>query len=293
MSCKKCAAKINRNLKLTYVNCASCQCIYHCRCVALSDTDVEYHKQEKISWVCSDCEFLKRSTRNDDSPLPKQLHKNHLDKTDNVDMMDKIYGTLQNTIATMNNRFDKLDESTKVIASLVQENSALKSKLNYIELKLEKLEQLLLINSVDIINLPVKPNENVCSSVLELIENGLKIPIKVDDIDSCYRVRNTNTEKVGKVIITFNNKNIKQKIMDKQRQMKKIPSSLVDSNSKNLIFINDRLTPYRRNLLFAAKKCKLEKSYKYLWMRNYKIMMRKTDGGVIQHINSLDDLDKL
>lgn len=40
----------------------------------------------------------------------------------------------------------------------------------------------------------------------------------------------------------------------------------------------------------AAKITKKEKHFKYIWLRNGKVMMRKSDADQVIVINSLDDL---
>lgn len=59
------------------------------------------------------------------------------------------------------------------------------------------------------------------------------------------------------------------------------------------IFINDSLTSYNRALFKEASKLKSSHHYKYLWIRNSSILMRKSDGKPVIRIDSFEDLQKL
>lgn len=59
------------------------------------------------------------------------------------------------------------------------------------------------------------------------------------------------------------------------------------------VFINEHLTAKNKNILYEAKKVKKERGFKYVWVRNAKIFVRKNDNTIAMHIRSLSDLDKL
>lgn len=59
------------------------------------------------------------------------------------------------------------------------------------------------------------------------------------------------------------------------------------------IFVNDHLTRENKQLLTKTKKLALEKNYKYTWVQNCKILVRRNDTSPIISIGSEGDLVKI
>lgn len=297
--CAKCDVKLRNPNSNTYITCNGCKHPFHGKCVSLETKDLEYLKNEKRDWFCPVCVLEKRSNRSAASPLPKPLHQQNnveffeFERNNSDKMLEKIYDQLKENTVTVNKRFDSIDDSVKLINMLVNENAILKEKIVALEIKADKYDQFMLDNAVEIVGLPSSSNVSDTDLTIKLIQNGLQIRTTEDDFDRCFRVRSRIAGKQGKVIVYFHNKTLKHKIMKKMKEFRKLSSSLFNSDTNHSIYINDSLTPFKRKLFNAAKQLKSEKSFKYLWMRNYSILMRKSDGGTIHHINSMSDLDNL
>jgi len=69
--------------------------------------------------------------------------------------------------------------------------------------------------------------------------------------------------------------------------------TLNNSQSKNKIFINHALTKYTQALFMQAKKLKFEKNYKFIWLNEDKILMRKTDGSEVLAVRCFEDLSRI
>ena len=82
-------------------------------------------------------------------------------------------------------------------------------------------------------------------------------------------------------------------------QKKKLNSKLLmattlgDNYGSGLIFINDSLTYETRKLYNAAKMVKIDKKFKFLWIKNSTIMMRKREGDRVVFVRSFGDLEKI
>ncbi|KAG8240487.1 hypothetical protein J6590_108349 [Homalodisca vitripennis] len=59
------------------------------------------------------------------------------------------------------------------------------------------------------------------------------------------------------------------------------------------VYVNESLTPAKRKLLNAARVIKKEKQFTFLWVKNGRIFMRKTEGERFVIIDSEKDLGKL
>ncbi|KAL4720400.1 hypothetical protein ACJJTC_008224 [Scirpophaga incertulas] len=58
-------------------------------------------------------------------------------------------------------------------------------------------------------------------------------------------------------------------------------------------FVNEHLTPENKQLLSAAKSRAKEKAYKYIWVRNCNIFLRKNEVSPVVTIGSKRDLQKI
>lgn len=84
-------------------------------------------------------------------------------------------------------------------------------------------------------------------------------------------------------------------MMAKRTAKKKLKTSLFSATGNNIsnIFINNCFTSYNRALFLAASKVKKEKNFKYLWMSNSKLLLRKSENDRPVVINTFEDLDDL
>ena len=142
-------------------------------------------------------------------------------------------------------------------------------------------------------------SDDVENTVINFINTGCGITIKNSDIDYCFKKinnknRNNSTQTLTDVVLVkFVSRKTKQLIMDtKYKHKLKLNTTIfgADVNVATPIFINEILTFYTRQLFKATKKAKLENNYKYLWIRNSAVLMRKENGKPIRRINSLEDL---
>ena len=59
------------------------------------------------------------------------------------------------------------------------------------------------------------------------------------------------------------------------------------------IYINEHLTPNNKHLFALAKQKKIAANYKYLWMRNGRVLIRKADNSEIINIDSEEIINSL
>lgn len=81
---------------------------------------------------------------------------------------------------------------------------------------------------------------------------------------------------------------------------KKIISMRLNANmiynnwsTESKIFVNERLTKNKRTLFSKAISVCKEKGYKYVWVNNAEILIKKDDGGQTLRIKSENDIMNL
>ncbi|CAH1154603.1 unnamed protein product [Phaedon cochleariae] len=215
-------------------------------------------------------------------------------------------------------KFDSLEESlkfngkimedlTKEIKKVQEENKTLKKEntklkekqtemekdLHYIKTKLNQEEQRKLKNSMEISGIPPAPDHK--QTILK-IGALMKIPLQENDI---LNVRKTyiKTGGINSITVDFRNAITREKLLTqcKENIRKK---EFLDTNKigipgeKKIVYLNEALTPETRYLFSQAKKLK-QRNYKYVWMKDGVVYVRKSEVDRAIRIRFIEDVLKL
>lgn len=159
---------------------------------------------------------------------------------------------------------------------------------------MENLQQYSRRNNLEIRGILEKANENVYE-VVKLVVNKLECSLYYNDIDAFHRVRsrrrNSSTIKdVKTIIVKFVSRMKNNEILNAARKNGAVTTTDLgfDGNS-NHVFLNEHLTLKNKILRKRARDfC----AYKFCWVRESKIFMRKTDSSRVLEI-SFEVLDKM
>lgn len=116
------------------------------------------------------------------------------------------------------------------------------------------------------------------------------------NIEKMYKPREPGCGPVVKsLVVAFQAKSKRDLVLETLKKEK------VTLNTRNIsaqnpplqVFVNEYLTPYMKRLFYEAKKIKGDKNYKYLWVKNGQILLKKTTECRPMRLISLDDLAKI
>ncbi|XP_039278914.1 uncharacterized protein LOC120350318 [Nilaparvata lugens] len=178
-----------------------------------------------------------------------------------------------------------IEELTKKAVKLERENAALKERV-------EDLEQYSRINMVEIRGLPQQPNEDLNSMVYN-ISSALGCQIGEDAIDVCHRLGRAGPEGPAPVVVKFIRRTDKNTLLQKRRVKRDFSTRHIDCNTDQPIYINECLSPSRRKLFSLARSAHKEHRFKFLWVRDCKILMRKQEKSPVIELKSSGQLDML
>jgi hypothetical protein len=197
----------------------------------------------------------------------------------------------------------KIEEAANTIKQLVtdidvirQENVNLKKALSELTTKVEFLEQSSKDNTIEIQGIPFEPNENLIELV-QKVSSAVNFACDPSMIDKCYRIRPTfgATDKPGSIVVRFV-RNVDMQLFVKKRREKRNLNTrdigFLQGNS-SVIYVNNSLTPSKRKLLRAARLCRSEKHYTFVWVSGGRIFLRKNQGDPAIEIKREEDLEKL
>ena len=221
--------------------------------------------------------------------------------------LDEIFSTvtqLQNSVISNTQDIAKLKEDNAAlqetntgmylqIETLREDNSSLKSQV-------EGLEKYNRINNIEIVGLAKKPaaNETVEEMILECL-NGMEDPDRdledenadvpnftAADIDVCHELPKFKAGEHSHVVRFISRKsktlaiNLKKANRDYKFRMKDI-------------YVNEHLTSRAKTLFSLAKERAKVLNYKFLWTRNGKILVRKTEESDVIEIDSEEKIINL
>lgn len=217
-------------------------------------------------------------------------------------------------VQNLNNRIDLCEENITRIdqkldlvpsiqndADLKLENDLLRQDLVDLQDRLDDLDQSARSCNVEIQNVPAKKGENLvqlASNLGQLI--GVEIPAEA--IKAVHRV----AQGVGainrpkNIILQLTTRRLRDDIIAAARSRRTLstsdlfaPSNAAEAADSRRFYINEHLTLRKKILFSRARDLAKEKGYKYVWVRNANIMLRKIDEGRVLHIRNDKDLQKI
>lgn len=305
VNCGVCAKVISSN-KLKLV-CSDCNGEFHAACLKMSKADIECITADELVWRCGNCASKRRKSMRLDS----SIQEGNVTLDDIMAAINEIRSSQRSCERDYNISFEsintKLDENTmaikshseqyekciKIMEDLISENKQLKEKVKRLEERLEDVEQYSRSNSLEIHGIPMEKNENVISIVKE-VGRALDLDISDSMVDACHRLGNKqqNGNPPG-IIVKFVRRIDKEEFIRKRRVKRTLSTRHINRTDDRPIYVNESLSPSRRRLLAMARAARNEKNYKFLWIRNGKIYLRKEENAAVKIVSNQDDLSKL
>lgn len=292
--------------KVLKLICSDCNGEFHAACLKMSKADIECITADGLVWRCVNCASNRRKSMRLDSSVDQgnvtldDLMTAIKEIRDSQKSCEKDYNISFETVNT------KLDENTmaiklqseqyekciKVMEELLSENKQLKEKVKKLEERLEDVEQYSRSNSLEIHGIPMEKNESVLNIVKE-VGRALDLDISDTMVDACHRLGNKQNGNPPGIIVKFVRRTDKEEFIRKRRVKRTLSTRHINRPDDRPIYVNESLTPTRRRLLAMARAARNEKNYKFLWVRNGKIFLRKEENAEVKVVSNQEDISKL
>lgn len=213
---------------------------------------------------------------------------------------------LKKSMDYMNKDYEEMikeyQESKKTMNELQIQNDSMRSTIKDITTRLNYLEQNSRNNNLEIQCVPEKRNENLLN-ILNQVGKTIGSVINEEHISHCTRVAKVSakSDRPRSIVVQFISPRQRDEFLAAAINYNK-PKPVVDKlNSSHLgfsgenkpIFITEHLSPANKALHAAARTKGKEKGYKYVWVRNGRIYMRKSDDSEYKLIKDIEALDKI
>lgn len=180
---------------------------------------------------------------------------------------------------------EELAVTMNSISDIRTEHETLKSKI-------DELEQYSRSSNIEVVGMPETPQEDL-DTVLSVIGKKLGLTITPDLIDAVHRVPTKSTTQPKPIIVRFRTRKTKEAMINQARKTKLQAKDLGQGLPDTPVYINEHLTPERKQIIYLAGQKKRDLSYKYLWTRGGNIYIKKDDNSHPIKINSRKDLGKI
>lgn len=204
---------------------------------------------------------------------------------DSLNYYGKQLDDFNNEVKEIKKSLKSLDTLKANISQLQKENVSLRDELNH-------LQQYSRINNVEITGIPENKGENIVS-ILQKIGEVAGCVIQLSDVDACHRIpKHGSGDNPRSLVVKFISRLKKEELMMAAKKKGVTTSDLGFGRSSSKVYVNDHLTLTNKILFKKTREMCKEKSLKYCWTKEGRILVRKNDISRVIHIRSEDDLTK-
>ncbi|KAJ8724819.1 hypothetical protein PYW07_017444 [Mythimna separata] len=224
---------------------------------------------------------------------------------DQLSSINERLDCFHNSLQFFNQKFEEIKsqlvERDSIIANLQADNERLKSNANDLTTRLGVVEQHLRESNIEINGIPEHKSENLANTLINL-SAAIGSPLNDKDILQITRIAklNKDSDRPRSVIAK----------LQSPRQRDTILAAVVNYNKKNPqdklsshhlgiaghrapVFVSEHLSPANKQLHAATRKLAKETSYKFVWIRNGRIFVRKDVDHDSIYIRNADTLKRL
>lgn len=188
------------------------------------------------------------------------------------------------------------------IRNIKLENESLRATNQSLSSRLSQLDQHLRSSNIEIQCIPENKQENLISTVQQL-GKIIKCPINETNIHYCSRVAkmNSGSPRPRSILVKFSSPRLRDEFLaatskfNKTNKDDKLNTSHlgIGGQKKIAIYVTEHLSPENKSLHAAARSKAKELKYKFVWVRDGKIYMRKDEESNYVYVKNIDLLNRL
>lgn len=198
----------------------------------------------------------------------------------------------------------KILNSEKKIEALENDNADLQAELQRLNTRLSTLEKISRDHNLEIQAVPEHRGENLVDLFKNLC-HSIDATISDGDIHACRRVAKANATSSNprNILVSLTTTRLRDTVLSAVHRFNKAnPKNMLNGGHIGLtegkdagteIFVREHLSPETKVLHATARKFKKDNGYKYCWVRNGQVYLRKSADANHVHVKNLDVLNKL
>lgn len=209
--------------------------------------------------------------------------------SENLTNLNQQISGFEQSLSFISKQYDSLvqavNEKNEIIKNLASHNQNLSSQVRDLKDKLSQVEQSLRIANVKITGVPEHKSENLVRTV-EQLGRIVESPIAESDILHVTRIAKFNKEskRPRSIIVKLQNQNRRDELLaavsrfnKKNRDKKLNTEHLGIGGHSQPIFVSEHLTLTMKHLHAATRMKAREVGFKFVWIRDGRIFVRKSE----------------
>lgn len=212
---------------------------------------------------------------------------------------------LKDSVQYMSNQYDDLIKTTDAIMednkSLKAECHQLRSTVSVMAARVETMEQYMRESNIEVQGIPQHKNENVVD-IIEKIAEVVSFKLSDTDILTCTRVASVNkdSKRPRAIIAKLRSTRCRDEFysavarFNKSHPNNKLNSLMLGVGGvSSPVYVSEHLSPANKALHAAARAKAKALSYKFVWVRNGRIFMRRDETANFIHVKNCEVLERL
>lgn len=308
--------------------CTQCPRRYHYACLGVSKTNFEKQRKAfKANWKCPVClNSQRKGGDNSNTPIrcadpsgPRcETSLDHKFDAFKQELLDKLASEfaslrtelsavhdLQTSVDFMSAQYDDLkkiiETQNEIIKNLKFDKDQLASTVSVLQSRLNNIEQMSRDCNVEVQCVPEHRSENIVQTVIQMA-SVISLPLHESEIQACHRVAkmNKDSRRPRSIIIKLPNVRRRDDLLAAVQKFNKLhPGDKLNSShlgiggDKQPVFLTEHLSPANKALHAATRIEARKMNFKFVWIRNGKIYIRKNETSPPHLISSIETLSKL
>ncbi|KAI5642692.1 hypothetical protein NE865_05218 [Phthorimaea operculella] len=195
-----------------------------------------------------------------------------------------------------------ISEKDDTIKTLQSEQIRIQSELNELRSRFGSVEKISRDRNIELQAVPEKGKENVVG-IFQNLCKALNVEVHDRDIHACRRVAklDPSSDRPRNILITLSSPRQRDVVLSAAHRFNKAnPKEMLNTTHLGMtgggttrIYLSEHLSPQCKRLHAAARKFRKNMNYKYCWVTNGHVYLRKGDNGEAIRVKDLDVLTKL
>jgi hypothetical protein len=304
MICNQCEGDITTSEET--VQCKICKKYVHVACArAATSTLLTRSIKKPDKFICKLCVMKNTDTSsqgsvgsdmNDDETKQLLLKMVKL----NNDVMDKLKGLdeIKKSCDFLNDKYDEfiktqekqqktINEFNTNVGKLISDSRDKDVRIAKLSARVSELEQIRLDNVIEISGIPVKNGENLDLVIQKIAD---ECELSTDDVVDVTRISTKRSDRAPLIEVKFTTPTARNSWMQRKKGRQLTVDDVLENGSETKVYLNEKLTFENKRLFFLARQKGKEKNYKYIWVKNGKIFVRKFEEVAIIRITDEYDI---
>jgi hypothetical protein len=253
---------------------------------------------EKEVWLCKSCRQVRGSRLNSAEEVTGDVQWGLTQIKATLENMftkqfENINDKLDKTLQQLQNATKEIEQLKLINRELKEENKELKERADQMEIEIHHLAQYSRNRNIELHGIPEQQGEKIEEIVIQV---GKKLQVDFNNSDFvAHRIGMNNHRKniPRPIIVQFDKRKIRDNILKNGKQSKLSTKDINMQFMDNPLYVNENLSPYFKKLFHQAKQLKTSHGFRYIWIANSKILVKKQEGSKPVCIGSEKDLKKI